>query len=134
MSRILEIKEVFDQTIKDDKYSKYDGYILRTTTKDYKLLISNNQSCCEDYGQIISNDDLGYYVGAEIKSIECVENGDYKKIKLTKDHAGKYVDVYDCAFIELNTTKGILQLAVYNSHNGYYGHNIKIIEENTTPL
>jgi hypothetical protein len=32
-------------------------------------------------------------------------------------------------FVNFYTSKGMFQLAVYDSHNGYYGHSFYIVEE-----
>lgn len=40
----------------------------------------------------------------------------------------------DCIFVDIKTDCGTLQLAVYNSHNGYYGHEVLIRENNVEYL
>ena len=37
----------------------------------------------------------------------------------------------DCMFINLETNKGTLQLTVYNQHNGYYEHSVRILKNKT---
>ncbi len=32
------------------------------------------------------------------------------------------IEVQEAMFLTIKTSKGIFQFAVYNSHNGYYGH------------
>ena len=32
----------------------------------------------------------------------------------------------DCVFLVLQTSKGELDFAVYNCHNGYYGHEVVV--------
>ena len=131
--KIENIVEVFDHKIEGKSYL-YEGYRIITSTKIYELLIDNVQSCCEDFGHITSEDNFKDFIGAEIKSIRCIDNADYNEIKLLKDAAGNYVDVFDCAFVDIDTDKGKLQFAVYNAHNGYYGHNIILNTIDTTPL
>ena len=39
------------------------------------------------------------------------------------------LDKEEVMFINIETSKGTLQFAVYNCHNGYYGHAVKVISE-----
>lgn len=111
-----------------ESYNNYEGFKIKTNKREIYILVSNGSSCCENWGHIASEDDTKSFIGAEIIKYRCVDNADYKDCELTKKNAGEYVDVYDCAFIDLETSRGTLQFAVYNSHNGYYGHDIRIVE------
>ena len=133
--KILKIEE-FDNVeaeklkLGNNHWSNYEGYKITTTIKDFYLLVSNGASCCEDWGHITSEDSLDYFIGAEIQNFRCIDNADYNEITLTRNHVGEYgADVFDCAFIDFNTDKGNLQFAVYNHHNGYYGHDIVLLEK-----
>jgi hypothetical protein len=121
MSKILEIKEV-DNIILNDKGwdSNYEGYIVKTEDKEYKVLISNSQSCCESFGYLQSEDDLDEFIGAELLSVQTTDVG------LVKEEVEYGYDSGDIMFVDFNTSKGTFQLAVYNAHNGYYGHGIII--------
>lgn len=131
--KILRIEEFEDMGAKDfgpdcDR-SSYEGYKIVTDEKTFKIGVSNSASCCESWGHISSEDNFEDFIGAEIVNYKCKEAAEYTDIDLTKKNVGEYVDVYDCAFIDFNTSKGTLQFAVYNHHNGYYGHDIRIIED-----
>ncbi len=119
MERILEIKE---QSFNLGKYPNYDGYIIITDKQEIKFGISNGQSCCEHWGYFSSEDDFNDFIGSNLIEIESVD---------TVLNIGKLeqeeVDVNDCMFINVKTSNGLLQFAVYNCHNGYYGHDIKLI-------
>lgn len=119
MEKILEIKE---QSFNLGKYSDYDGYVIITDKQEIKFGISNSQSCCEHWGYFSSEDDFKEFVGADLIDIETVDT--VLNIGKLKDEE---VDVDDCMFINVKTSNGLLQFAVYNSHNGYYGHDIKLI-------
>lgn len=119
MEKILEIKE---QSFNLGKYSDYDGYIIITDKQEIKFGISNSQSCCERWGYFSSEDDFKEFIGADLIDMETVDT--VLNIGKLKDEE---VDVDDCMFINVKTSNGLLQFAVYNSHNGYYGHDIKLI-------
>ena len=39
------------------------------------------------------------------------------------------LDAGSAMFINVETTKGLLQFAAYNEHNGYYGHGVKLVSK-----
>ena len=41
-----------------------------------------------------------------------------------------YIDNREIQFVDFKTNLGTFQLAVYNSHNGYYGHGILVAKDN----
>lgn len=124
---ILSIKELNGVKITNDDL--YEGYEIETNKKVLSIVVDSYQSCCESVGHVASNDNFNDFIGAEILGLRYIDNADYNDCKILKDEAGKYVDVFDCAFIDINTNKGNLQFAVYNHHNGCYGHDIRIIEK-----
>lgn len=54
MEKILRIEEI------SQDYT--DGYAIITNKQTIKLLISNSQSCCEEWGYFMSDDDLEYFI------------------------------------------------------------------------
>ena len=63
---------------------------------------------------------MNEFIGAELLDIKVVDtalNVESVKKELPYGHDGG-----DTMFVNLETDKGTLQLAVYNDHNGYYGH------------
>jgi len=121
MEKILKITETEFQT---SKYSMLSGYSIVTNKQEIKFGISNDQSCCENWGYFSSNDDFDEFIGSEILSIEMVDSAiNVKKLE------SEQVDIDDCIFVNIKTSVGLLQFAVYNEHNGYYGHNVKLISE-----
>jgi hypothetical protein len=108
--------------------SSYDGYEVVTTGHRYLILIDNGQCCCESWGYLISEDDYKKYIGKELLSVELtdtalnntvVENSDYY------EGSGSGIQ-----FVDFKMTDGsVLQFAVYNDHNGYYGHPIIIAKD-----
>lgn len=111
-----------------DRYPHYEGYEVLTNKRSIKIGVTNEQDCCEVFGSISDNDeDLDYFVGKELLSIDYVEDGSYKKSPLLLNKfEGAEPWYVDCAFMNINTNGGPFQLAVYNDHNGYYGHTVKV--------
>lgn len=103
-------------------YGGRDGFQVITTDTTYFILIDNDQHCCEDYGYICSEDDLDYFVSAELYAVKLTDIGLNERM-LSKC---EYLDCGGIVFVDFITSKGTLQFAVYNGHNGYYGHSIII--------
>lgn len=126
----MKIKNIADtewSSNHDAWYSSgYDGFII--TLEDdtqIKMGISNGQSCCEQWGYIISEDSLEQFIGAEYHGVEVVNE------KLETVDLG---DIYQgsCMFVNIKTSEGVLQFVAYNEHNGYYGHQAVVVEDGTT--
>lgn len=117
MEIIKEIKEYCDST--------YDGYIITTNKQEIKILIDSGQSCCEQWGYITSEDVFEDYIGSELLEISLTDDAlQSTTLKLTAD--GLSEEYTSCMFINVNTSKGLLQFTLYNSHNGYYSHRAMI--------
>lgn len=121
---ILKIEKFEDLNIEKDGCSKYDGFKIETNSGDFIVAVSSSQSCCENWGQITSADNLDDFIGAEIANYRFDDSDNYQDCEILKNKFEDYVDVLDCAFISLETDRGLLQFAVYNHHNGYYGHHV----------
>lgn len=106
-------------------YSSYEGFIITLDNgTDIKMGINDGQSCCENWGYLMSEDNLRDFVGAEYFGIEAVGQAlEHVEVK----------SVYDggIMFININTSAGVLQFVAYNEHNGYYAHDAVVIENGT---
>ena len=121
--------------------SRMQGYKIVTSKQNIFILIDAEQCCCENWGYeacsskgiITSNDDFNDFVGAELIDVAIISPENHKEIKIYSELLDiSYNHEEDNAeFVNLNTTNGLLQFAVYNSHNGYYGHDIYIKFNNT---
>lgn len=107
----------------------YDGYRVTTVKHTFMVLISNEQNCCEEWGYLSSNDDLDYYIGAVLREVKLTDTALNQKV-LDKP-ALEYFDSGGVQFVDFATNKGTFQLAVYNGHNGYYGHSVFVTKDNT---
>lgn len=110
-AKILSIKE---DTIVDRSsgYKQtYEGLIIETDKGSIKLVISDSQSCCEQWCALFfeTADNISQFIGAEILQIEDID--------IKRD---EWID--NETQLKITTNKGIIQYAIYNEHNGYYSH------------
>lgn len=107
-------------------YADMDGYRVETDKHIIHVLIDNEQSCCESWGYFASEDDLQAFIGTELKEINLTDKALNKK---KFEESGYYEDEGGIQFVDFITDKGTFQLAVYNAHNGYYGHGIVVAKD-----
>jgi hypothetical protein len=123
MEKILKIEECGFKLNEDDCHS-YEGFQILTDKQTIKLGISHHQSCCEQYGYFMTNDDLDDFEDANIIDIKIVD--ECLNVKKLED-----MDFYQpyLMFVNIETDKGTIQFTAYNEHNGYYGHDAVVISE-----
>lgn len=110
-------------------YGKYDGYSIKTNCHEYLILINNGQCCCENWGCFSSEDDFQKYVGKKLIKVELTDT-ELNKKKYEED-LPYGLDAGGIQFVDFVFADGsVLQFAVYNEHNGYYGHDIIIARDN----
>jgi hypothetical protein len=109
-------------------YSSMDGYKVETEKHVFYVLIDNGQSCCENWGYMSSEDDLNYFIGSELIEINVTDTALNKKVLTQMDE--ELINSNEIQFVDFKTNNGTFQLAVYNSHNGYYGHGILVAKDN----
>ncbi len=112
MEKIIKIEE-------EGNY--YDGYKIHTNSQVIEIGISNNQNCCETWGYMVSEDDLSFFIGSKIQSISLTDTALNTRIVVDDVEEGLSIEKR-VMFVTLETDRGPLQFAVYNTHNGYYGH------------
>lgn len=109
-----------------EKFVKVDaddlGYEIHTDQQVISFLIDNSAGCCENWGYITTEDTLSDFVGAVLLDIKLIDM-DFESHPLTK---GMYSTEMSYCFIDVITSKGVLQFVLYNQHNGYYGHTATI--------
>jgi hypothetical protein len=69
-----------------------------------------------------TNDDLKEFEESELISVEVVD----KSLNVKKIEESGF-DEGEAMFVNFNTSKGLMQLVAYNSHNGYYGHEAVLV-------
>jgi hypothetical protein len=132
MEKIKEIKKIYNLTINNRGLkTTYDGFCIETDKGSIKILIENCQNCCENFGYATCEDDLDYFIGAEVLNVSIVSDED-GNIKTRYIESGIKIPFDYTMFVNVETTKGTIQFAVYNAHNGYYGHRVSIIWNDDT--
>lgn len=110
-------------------YCDYDGYKIETTEHVYHILIDDCQNCCESWGYFTSEDDFEDFIGKELIDIELTDTA-LNKIKLEENCPYFDCDESRIQFVDFKFSDGsVLQFAVYNEHNGYYGHPILVAKD-----
>jgi len=119
---IQKIDEVYNVKVGS---SIMDGYKIITDKQEILFLISNYDDCCEQWGYFSTNDNLDEFTGATLLKINSVDLDSNVEEILLKDHVG-FSNMEDggVVFVNIETSNGTFQLAVYNAHNGYYGHSV----------
>lgn len=108
-------------------WSEYDGYAVETDEQTIYVLIDNGQSCCEQFGYLASDDDLDAFIGAELRELAIVDEA--LNTRMVEAEATAKSDDGGIVFVNFVTDRGVLQLAAYNDHNGYYGHEVHILSK-----
>ena len=117
MEKIIKIEEV-------ENIDGMDGYKITTDKQEILVLIDNFQSCCEQWGYMSSEDSHNQFINSNLLNINLVDIA--LNNKKFDDEIGYGLDEGEVQFVNFETDKGTFQLAVYNAHNGYYGHSILI--------
>ncbi len=106
---------------------EYDGYEVKTNIHNFLILISNGQCCCESWSYFTSEDETDDYIGKTLVDVELTDKAlNTKKV----EESDYYADEGGIQFVNFKFSDGtVLQFAVYNSHNGYYGHPIIIAKD-----
>lgn len=105
-----------------------DGYHITTDGHSIHVLIDNGQSCCESWGYFASEDDFAAFIGAELREVKLTDTALHQERVEASGYYGG--DAGGIQFVDFVTSQGTFQLAVYNAHNGYYGHGIVVAIDN----
>ena len=139
MEKILTIKEISEFKLNEVNNAEYTGYFIETDKTEIFLLVEDGTHCCENFGFMTTENDINEFIGEEIQSEFKITalRGDEEYdtvVKAFKDFNadGYYSDVTEAIFLEFMSKDKTLQFAVYNTHNGYYGHDIRILIKDKT--
>jgi hypothetical protein len=123
LGTIKTITEVFGD--------RMDGYKIETDQHMYQILINNGQQCCESWGCFSSDDNTEQFIGATLREVKLTDVAlNQRVVEESAYHEG----CGGIQFVDFVTDRGTLQLAVYNAHNGYYGHKILVTVDDGTLL
>jgi hypothetical protein len=123
---IKAIKSVDGLKLEEEKnWRSYEGFEVETDQQKILVLVDENSCCCERFGYISTPDDTKEFIGSKLLKVEIVDEvlnkaAWDKQFEYGLDHGG-------VIFVNFETDQGLFQLTVYNSHNGYYGHNARVI-------
>lgn len=109
----LILREALGKTIsaiKLDTIQHSDALCLTFTDNHHITIEDDGQSCCE-HRYMSTDDDLDYYVGAQLLGMDVKDGPDI----------GDEYDYHEQQFLEITTSKGVFTLVTHNEHNGYYG-------------
>lgn len=122
MEKIISIEEKNFET--RNPYRQFTGYIITTTEQIIKVGIESEQQCCECWGYLIMNDSVDDFIGSELVDVRIVDTSlNNRKID--------EIEGSECSaiFVNLETSKGTMQIVAYNDHNGFYGHLVTVISD-----
>lgn len=125
-----KIKSIEEKTFKisEDQWGAYEGFEIATSKQTIRIGIDNSQCCCESFGSIMSVDDVKEFIGANIRQIVRVDEAlNTKVVEAVGD-----LDEGGAMFINIYTSRGLLQFVCYNAHNGYYGHSAVVVSQQLT--
>ena len=99
----------------------FDGFeVILDNGSKVLVGIDNQVDCCENWGYVQSVDTFDDFIGAEVLSVDVVDEALNVKTVVRIYEGGTM-------FVNINTSKGLFQLAVYNEHNGYYSHEAIVV-------
>lgn len=103
-------------------YMKLEDDVLSIGFSDNTRIqiYDDGQSCCEAR-YITTEDNLDYFIGANLVKIE--------ERKAAPIEESEYGDVHEIVFVDITTTHGVVQLCSHNEHNGYYGGFDLVVKE-----
>lgn len=139
--KIKSIQKVKDYNIKTFS-EKFYGYIITLEDdSEIKVLIEQIMYCCEDYNVVIL---LPFYKikNNNLSDQEELNNIEIKTINFGREIHSEYKDQakykqipsisvtwekeINFAIINMNTSNGLVQIVIYNYHNGNYKHNMYV--------
>jgi hypothetical protein len=91
---------------------------MSNKSKNITVTISNGQNCCEEYG-VHTISDMNSFIGATYNFVDIKNVADYKG----SDEVSQDLKIY------IHTDRGVIYIQFYNSHNGYYTHDVSIKSE-----
>src|SRR4051812_16325401 len=98
MEKIIAIKEYQS----GEYYYKEGGYEIITDKQSIKLTMDDQQSCCENYGYFMSNDDTAEFIGAEVKDVYLTDTA-LNKIKVEELEKDEECSIL---FVNISTNRG----------------------------
>lgn len=126
MEQILKIEEYQE----GEGWESMSGYAITTNNQIIKLMIDDDQQCCENAGYFMSEDDFTEFINSELIDIKITDT-ELKEGSLDKHGIDTNDEFFEgnIMFVDIITSEGTLQFVAYNEHNGYYGHSAKVVSK-----
>lgn len=107
------------------------GFQVLTTEQVITLAIDDEAFCCETWGYFLTEDDAAKFVGEKLLGVAITDtNRSHRRFPtdwdVGHDENDLHLDGGDVMFVDIETSRGILQFVAYNAHNGYYGHEARV--------
>ena len=77
---------------------------------------------------MVSEDNFEDFIGQELINISIIDEDLVAHEKIFGHKKRDNDEAEGAVFVNLTTPLGVIQFAVYNSHNGYYSHYVKVFE------
>ena len=125
------MKELIEAIREYEDEDGYAGFEVKTNVQAVRMEIDNHQGCCESWGYLMSEDNLAEFIGAELRNIYVTDLDLAVRHLSEREKSARRatMDEGGAVFVNLDTSKGLLQFTAYNEHNGYYGHQVRITSE-----
>jgi hypothetical protein len=127
IEKIEEITEEWQDPEVSWNKTTFEGYSITTSEQVIKILIDSSRSCCENYGYLCSEQDPTEFIGATLWEIRISDSTTKQYVIDTLE--SENVPIASAQFVDLHTDRGVLQFVVYNEHNGYYAHDIRVVSK-----
>jgi hypothetical protein len=104
------------------------GFIITTNKQRIRLYVDNSECRHEDAGYFLSEDNLDEFINSDLFSVKITD-------RLLKAHEKFDTDLIyegDAMFVDLNTSRGVLQFVAYVDHGCYYGHEACVVSSQLT--
>lgn len=120
---IVKLIQDVNERFHDGAYNHdYTGYMVVTNKNVYKVLIESDQQCCERWGTVITEDNPDDFIGAVLLSSYVTDES-----LLSHDFCDVDGEWVNAMFVTFSTSSGDFQVALYNEHNGFYGHRAQFV-------
>lgn len=119
----------------DQRGIRNAGFKVVTTDQEILLLIDDLAACCESWGYFLTEDDTSKFIGAALTNVAITDTNRSTRIFCTSPEPWEdvpntvYLDDGEVLFVDLETDRGVLQFVAYTAHNGYYGHEARVISK-----
>lgn len=129
---------MYEPVLTDEKSDLYNVYEVHKNYRILAMAVNVSLQVAKEICHILNNFEpvilktcpicdqsvtINEYISDYLYSINCECCGLKTRRFRSKQNLIKYM------FINVETTNGLLQFVAYNEHNGYYGHEVKLVSK-----